>query len=860
VLKLSNEEKWLTWLYANSSPGGSVPFLTLEIFRRSALSGHDMEREFGRPVGMLHRWSNGRSWKYFLREDVEAVGRVFLERIIEDPEFLELHYTEAERRVNVLRQSSMRFAQIDFSGANEVGFRGAYSIVANNYWSLGFYGVMPILFGGFILEPEINKYLLSLGLDSEKFEDVLATFTKPRVPTPLHHWETSLDELVFDIKASPTLRTTFDGSPSEILRGIEGSEFYNKLEEHIKEFQWVFYKWTGPIRDTEFFVSEIKRRLTTKTSQAESDLDAILAKEERLISELGIDETHRRYLGSLRTLVEMKNLKAEGMSYGAYCLHPFRTELCARYGIRPEDTRYLLEEDIHRLLVKGDLDLEKHRARKDEFLWVVENCRERMYVGSEVEDIRAREEPKHETNFLGTVAYPGEAVGTARVVVDYETYNGLFSKGDILVAPRTTDSYFPLFPLAGAIITSEGGLTSHAATIAREYKIPTIIGVTGIHTRLPDNAILNVCADPSNLEGGSIDRIVTGPIRKHTTRKFPEEQRRTRINRQPMDRVGGPEIVNFTDVMYGEPNRSLLGTKATNQILCCRMLNVPDGFVVTTVLYRKFLEESSLMSKIRELPDRLERIGTDPRDIRRLSAEYRHAILDTDVHGLFDPVFHAYKELGSPSTATRSSALYEDMVRREGEQGRSFAGIFDTFTNLRDRREIVSGIKRCWASLFSPRALSYTITTGLDPSSNQMAVLIQEMLNGVSSGVMYTDVDGHILIEACEGLCEPLVAGEITPTTYVLDQDSLYVAHVVPSNQSFASYINADGVLDRRDPSRPKVLSPKELFELGKIASKIRNYFGPRQDIEFTIAGNIIHVTQNRDITTEVYLPAGVAR
>lgn len=819
-----------------------------------------MEREFGRPVGMLHRWSGGNSWKYFLKEDVQEVGKVFLDKIIDDPEFLERHYIEAERRVHVLKQSSMRFAKIDFSGATEVGFRGAYSIVANNYWSLGFYGVMPILFGGFTLEPEINKYLLSLGLDADKFDEVLTTFTKPRIPTPLHHWEKSLDELVYDIKTSPVLGNAFEGSPEQVLRDIEGSEFYTKLEKHMEEFQWVFYKWTGPIRDAEFFVSEIKRRLKTSNSQRETDLDAILAKEEQLVSELGIDETHRRYLESLRALVEMKNLKAEGMSYGAYSLHGFRTELCARYGITPEDTRYLLEEDIQRLLVHGDLDLDKHRARRNGFLWVVENGRERMYVGTEAEDIRAREEPKHETKFQGTVAYPGEAIGTARVIVDYETYQGPFNRGDILVAPRTTDSYFPLFAQAGAIVTSEGGLTSHAATIAREYGIPTIIGVTGIHTKLPDNASLQLNADPSNPDGGTIDRIVQGPIKKNTTRTFPPEQRQVRITRQPMDMVGGPVIVNFTDVMYGEPSKSLLGTKATNQILCCRRLNVPDGFVVTTVLYRKFLEESGLIERVRELPDRLERIGTDPNDIRRLSAEYRHAILETDVPGLFDPVFHAYAELGSPSTVTRSSALYEDMVRKDGEQGKSFAGIFDTFLNLRDEREIVLGIKRCWASLFSARALSYTVSNGLDPSSNQMAVLTQEMLNGVSSGVMYTDVDGHILIEACEGLCEPLVAGEITPTTYVLDQESLFVVHVAPSNQSFASYITPDGVIDQRDPTRPKVLSPKELFELGKIAGKIRNYFGPRQDIEFTIAGNIVHVTQNRDITTELYLPVGVTR
>src|SRR3989338_168990 len=846
----TSSEKWLTWLYANRSPGGSAPYLLLEIFSPSALPNGDMEKYFGRPVDMMHYWKEGYSWKYFRKEDVEEVGNTFLDRVAKESDFMPSLYKGTEKTVTALDEVSVKLFQIELKKLDNGVLKSLYQEIAKNYWNLGFYGVLPPVFGEFILEPLINQYLLSLNLDPASFNEILYTFTKERRVTALQRWEQSLEELVLEIRNSTVLYPLFEKSTSEIIKRLEKEgEFYDKLIRHRNEYLWVFYKWTGPIKPLEFFVDQLKEKLTKEQKNSNS-LDYIVRNEKALIQRFGIDNTHQKYLEALRILVEIKNLKNEGMSLGAYRLHSFREELARRFNFDAKYTKYMLEGDFTSLLETGFINLEQLKEREKLFLWLAENGNEFFYTGEQAQTIINRKEPKRKSQFSGFTAYPGKAISIARIITDYEDYKGKFDRGDILVAPRTTDSYFPLFDKAGAIVTSEGGLTSHAANISREYKIPTIIGVQGVHLNLKHDSPIEVDADP--LKGGSVGEIVNTNVRVYTSREFSSVgEQEIKIKSRNIRKVSGPEIIwLFEDSL--KPNRKLLGNKAANQMICYKIFNVPEGFVSTTALYRKFLDEAGLTDKIEQLPGKLEKYGGKYSELEKLSQEYAQMIINSNVYGIFDGVLQAYRQLAKPSTLARSSAVIEDVKGKKKFTGRSFADVFKTSYN-RNENELVANIMSSWASLFSPIAFRYSLDSGFDPSTNQMAVLVQEMINGDRSGIMYTGIDGQILIEACEGLCRPLASGEITPAIYVLDQASLDLINSKPNKQIFAEYIDSDGAYKQRKVSEPNPLQGKDLFELGKIGKKIQRHFGVPQDIEFA-ALHQIHVTQNRALTTKPFI------
>ena len=129
-------------------------------------------------------------------------------------------------------------------------------------------------------------------------------------------------------------------------------------------------------------------------------------------------------------------------------------------------------------------------------------------------------------------------------------------------------------------------------------------------------------------------------------------------------------------------------------------------------------------------------------------------------------LFESKKKFGL--VAVRSSATAEDLPTA------SFAGQQDTFLNVFDPEDLIDKVKKCWSSLFTPRAISYRVTKGFEHSKVKLAVVVQKMVNSDIAGIMFT-VDPnselpHIIIEAGYGLGEAIVGGKVTPDTYVVDK------------------------------------------------------------------------------------------
>jgi len=277
----------------------------------------------------------------------------------------------------------------------------------------------------------------------------------------------------------------------------------------------------------------------------------------------------------------------------------------------------------------------------------------------------------------------------------------------------------------------------------------------------------------------------------------------------------------FSDV--GKEDIAIVGGKGANLgEMSTAGFNVPNGFIVTTKAYNTFVEIKELEKDMAEQLSKLD-VGNHE-ELERISNELKKLILDEEVfEELVVEIEKGMSKLKGDKFAVRSSATAEDLITA------SFAGQQDSYLNV-SRGEIVSAVKKCWASLFNPRAIYYRHEKKISHDV-AMAVVIQEMVDAEFAGVMFT-VDPvrkkHILVEAATGLGEKVVSGSVTPSSFMLDRGSFSI------EEKNVSYDIDEDIVK----------------EIAKIGISIEKHYNRPQDIEFAVKKGEIFVLQSRAITT----------
>jgi pyruvate,water dikinase len=281
-------------------------------------------------------------------------------------------------------------------------------------------------------------------------------------------------------------------------------------------------------------------------------------------------------------------------------------------------------------------------------------------------------------------------------------------------------------------------------------------------------------------------------------------------------------------------------------------LPVPKAFVVTAQAFRKFLVETGIEE---ELFQNLEDLDIeDTKVLEKASAQAKQLILKTPMpEYLRKEVRKSYRALGNNLVvAVRSSATAEDLP------GASFAGQQDTFLNIKGAEDLLEAIQKCWASLYTPRAIYYRARQGFEDRSVNIAVVVQELINADKAGVLFTShpVTGEpeTIVEASWGLGESIVSGKVSPDKYVFDRHSRKVEDKAIGTKKIAIVADATKGTKTVELSREKqegsVLSDGEVKDLTEYGEIAENHYGTPQDIEWAIMGGEIYILQSRPITT----------
>jgi pyruvate,water dikinase len=273
---------------------------------------------------------------------------------------------------------------------------------------------------------------------------------------------------------------------------------------------------------------------------------------------------------------------------------------------------------------------------------------------------------------------------------------------------------------------------------------------------------------------------------------------------------------------------------------------VPPGFAVTAYAYKKFIEDAKIADKIYDILEETIKDPKDPKQYEDASKKIRALIESTPMPKYIEEeIIKAYRELSKRVglkevfVAVRSSATAEDLP------GASFAGQQDTYLNIKGEKELLESVRKCWSSLFTPRAIFYRTQKGFRHERVLISVAVQKMVNSRSAGVMFTlhPVTGDrskIVIESAWGLGEGMVSGAVTPDHFEVDKSSLKIVakNIARKTVEYVrdpktgKTIHADVPPERQEaPS----LTDEEVVELARIGKRIEEHYGVAQDIEFAV-------------------------
>ncbi len=281
-------------------------------------------------------------------------------------------------------------------------------------------------------------------------------------------------------------------------------------------------------------------------------------------------------------------------------------------------------------------------------------------------------------------------------------------------------------------------------------------------------------------------------------------------------------------------------------------LPVPDGFHVTTEAYRRFVADNNLQPAILEAvtaanpsqPSTLETASATIADL------FARAPMPSEIA---EDIARAYAELPGedPVVAVRSSATAEDLP------GLSFAGQQETYLNIHGLTEVQDAVKRCWASLWTARAIGYRAQHGIDQDTVTLAAIVQLLVPAEVAGILFTanPVNGmrdQAIITATWGLGEAIVGGMVTPDSLTVEKASGRVIERDTADKQLMTVRTKTGTEEKPTPEvlrRAPTLDDSQAAELARFGVQIEKLYGMPMDIEWALAGGEFAILQARPIT-----------
>lgn len=362
------------------------------------------------------------------------------------------------------------------------------------------------------LSKYLKTYLMNrlYALDrKDNIDDIFSILTEPVVNMSSQEEIISFYKLSQNIREQGVLFKLFvsENSAESILYNLRNDfgSIYKDVIDHHKNFCWTLYNWEGPANNLEYYIetlSSFLRQNVDIKNELERFIkrgDIVKANQKRLISELDIDFKHFELLRIASDIMFLKSVRKDCMYKAAYVTEPMYREIGGRIGLNVHESRFVFRSEMEDVLVNRKISANLIKDRIAEvILHQKENQKDEILIGAEaksfVASLNVKRPDKNISQIKGQVAYPGKVVGRVKYINTPKMMEKM-EGGDILVAYATQPNLLPAMKKASAFVTDFGGITCHAAIVAREWKVPCIIG-TDIATKiLKDGDVVEVDAN-----------------------------------------------------------------------------------------------------------------------------------------------------------------------------------------------------------------------------------------------------------------------------------------------------------------------------------------------------------------------------
>ena len=277
---------------------------------------------------------------------------------------------------------------------------------------------------------------------------------------------------------------------------------------------------------------------------------------------------------------------------------------------------------------------------------------------------------------------------------------------------------------------------------------------------------------------------------------------------------------------------------------------VPPGFVVLSSAFERFLNETDLNVEIDSILHKVDH--KEIHTVENASEEIKALILEAKMpEDIAVEIKSYFKKLDAKYVAVRSSATAED------SSSAAWAGQLESYLNTTEEN-LLENVKKCWASLFTPRAIFYRFEKGLHEQKISVAVVVQKMIQSEVSGIAFsvhpvTQDRNQLIIEAGFGLGEAIVSGSITPDSYVVEKNPQRIIDKNISEQKRAFVRVEDSnnwIMVEKEKRSAQKLTDADILALSNLVISIENNYGFPVDIEWALEQDTFYIVQSRPITT----------
>jgi len=497
--KLFTKDKWIM--------GEDIPNLTFDFSQLWCSSfANEMENSVGINYDAVIAIHKGYNMSFHFRnKDSYNFGQHVLDLIIEKPSFGKKINKKTIELSDRLEKNAEKISKMNLSKLSNKQLAQIYLHHDKIHTELYEFGWLPNSIDMFHANftELLLAYLKSIRIPEEKRNEYLILLTTPSKKSIINQEEENLHKIAAVIETKSKLKKLFKKKPKEIEKNLS-KNIKKKVLAHWKKYHHLKFMWLGihGVYSVQYYLSEIKKILSKKKSakdflqEEKKHVQKIRKQKANLENKLKADKLHRQLFDLWADFMLSKLYRRNAQIKNYYLFEPLQKEIAKRLAIPLKSVHFFLPWEVYPALVKRKLN-EKELLERSKFcVYFTSKGVDKIFTGEKARKIaqKVRQIKLQKLNELkGQCGCPGKAKGKVKIV---NTPNQMkkMKKGDILVSIATNPDIVPAMKKAAGIVTDQGGVTSHAAIVAREMKTPCLIGTKIATTVFKDNDLVEVDA------------------------------------------------------------------------------------------------------------------------------------------------------------------------------------------------------------------------------------------------------------------------------------------------------------------------------------------------------------------------------